>query len=250
MSKIKYKNPTLAEAIFELRFPDDSSWGMSSFIKFANLAAKEGFTEVVDAKQTGFEIQFSPTGENLSPKVIPSTGRIQTWNSEKTQLWQAAANLYAANRREPYLGWGKFLPHIKKGFSLYCQAANKKRQAESMIITYINKIRIEIDDKPENYLTFIPPQIKFAEKIATFACQSEQWFSDGDKININVGREIPPPNENFDGLSIVLNITYIKVKPSLQEAKLSEEIEKAHSRIINAFELSITSIQRERMEAI
>lgn len=246
MSKLRYKNPTLTEAVFELRFPNDGSWGISSAIKFANSAAKEGFTEVVEPKDASIEFNFSPAGI-APPRIIPNTSRIQTWNPEKNQLWQAGDQLFAANRTVPYIGWGNFRPHIFKGFSLYCQAAKRRSRADRMVLHYLNLIEVGIHDKPEDYIEFLPSKIMFADHIATFSCQSEQLFNDGDKIVAATAGSINHPNEN---IGIVLNITYIKERPELEENKLSESVEKAHTRIIDAFQKAVTDKQKERMEVI
>jgi hypothetical protein len=67
LSKLKYKKPAIIEAVFELRLPTDNSWGVSSFIKFANAASKKGFSEVVDAAE-GFQVNFS-NGVDEKPEL-------------------------------------------------------------------------------------------------------------------------------------------------------------------------------------
>lgn len=249
MDKIKYKHPVITEAVFELRFPNDASWGMNSFIQFAKLAEKKGFSEVVDAKNTSFEFNFTPAGDVL-PKIIPSQGRIQTWNTEKTQLWQAGADIYAANRKSPYQGWNSFRKHIHDGFSLYCQVLKKRRAAERMAIHYLNRIEIDSSGSPEEYIEFLPTKIKFADKIAGFGCQTEQIFEDGDRIVVAAAREMEPTGTLPSNSNIILNISYVKESPDLEEGKFKELVEKAHLRIRTAFQMAVTSKQKERMEAI
>ena len=218
---------------------------MSSFIKFANLAGKEGYSNIVDAAEA-FQFNFSIGKGNEPPQVKPVTRRIQTWNKEKTQLWQASPELFAANRRKPYQGWAKFRPHILKGFDLYSKTAQHKK-AVTLGMHYVNRIEVDLSkNKPSDFIVFLPPEVAFADDIVNFGCQTEQEFKDAGRITIIAGNDI----SSEKGLAVVLNIIYTVKSPSLESNKLKETIEKAHSRIIGAFEKSITDLQRERMEAI
>lgn len=241
MNKTKYKHPVLVEAVLELRFPSND-WGMSSFIKFANLASKEGYTEVVDAPD-GFQVNFA-FGEGTQPEMKPVSRRIQTWNKEKTELWQASPELFAANVREPYQGWEKFRPHILKGFKLYSKVA-QPRKAVTMSINYVNKIKFDSNNPPLDYLTFFPPEVDYADSIDNFGCFTQQTFKSGDTITVSTARDLTP-----NVMAVMLNILYTAKSPRLELNSLKETIERAHTRVIEAFEKSITSKQRERMEAI
>ena len=242
MNKTKYKHPVLVEALLELRFPSNDKWGMSSFIKFANLASNEGYTEVVDAPD-GFQVNFS-FGEGKQPELQPVSRRIQTWNKEKTQLWQASPELFAANVRTPYLGWEKFKPHILKGFELYSKIARPKK-ALSLSINYVNKIEFDNGNSPLDYLVFFPPEVDYADKVDNFGCLTQQTFKNGDTITVSTARDLTP-----NVMAVMLNILYTTKSPALELTNLKEIIEKAHTRVIDAFEKSITPKQKEGMEVI
>ncbi len=242
MNKAKYKHPVLIEAVLELRFPSNDKWGMSSFIKFANLARKEGCTEVVDAPD-GFQVNFS-FGEGKQPELQPVSRRIQTWNKEKTRLWQASPELFAANIRSPYPGWEKFKPHILKGFEIYSKIAQPKK-AVTLSINYVNKIEFDNNNPPLDYLIFFPPKVDYADSIDNFGCLTQQTFKNGDAITVSTARDLTP-----DTMAIMLNILYTAKSPSLETNSLKQTIERAHTRVIDAFEKSITVKQRERMEVI
>lgn len=242
LNNIKYKNPALVEAVFELRFPSKNEWGMSSFIKFANAANKQGYTELIDAAP-GYQVNFSTTDQ--SPQVKQVSRRIQTWNKEKNQLWQASPELFAANRRAPYLGWEKFRPHIFQGFELYSRIAQPKK-AELLVMTYVNQIEFSDTQKASDFLVFIPPEVSYADQINNIGCFTEQVFKDGDEISITAGRDLSIKKN----IAINLNIGYTIKLPSLDKNRLKEITEKAHQRIVDAFEKSITDLQKERMEGI
>jgi uncharacterized protein (TIGR04255 family) len=217
---------------------------MSSFINFAKLAEKEGYGEVVDAAE-GFQLTFA-TGEHgaTNPDVKTVSRRIQTWNKDRTELWQASPELYAANRREPYLGWQKFRPHILKGFGLYSRTAKPKKAAR-LVLQYINRIAFSNDEPPSEFVTFVPPNIQFADVFETFTCHTQQRFKGGDVISVATARTPESSSLTFD-----LNITFVKLMPSLDLKGLKEQIEQGHRRIIEAFEKTITDKQRSKMEQI
>ena len=238
MDEIRYNNPAIVEAVFELRFSGSSPWNISSFIEFAALAKAEGYTKLVDAAQ-GFQVNF-PMSESVAPQITRVAGRIQTWNEEGTQLWQAGPQLYAANRRKPYRGWEQFRPHILRGFELYKQVANPQ-EAETLVLQYVNRVEADI---PRDFVTFLPPEIQYADTISNFACRTDQVYSDGDMIATISARDTTSTSE----MAVILQVVYTMNRPSLVEQDLSDNIDKAHLRIVEAFEKSITPKQRERMQ--
>ncbi|MGQ0541477.1 MAG: TIGR04255 family protein [Blastocatellia bacterium] len=240
-----YKYPSLIETVCELRFSSPTKWNMSSFIKFASLAEKAGFPVVVDAGE-GFQFDFAVTaGKAQPPKMKPVLGRIQTWNQEKTELWQAGPELFAANRRSPYKGWEVFRPHILNGFELYLRIA-KPKKASSMVLTYINRIEFNpLKEKPSKFVRFLTDEIEFADKMINYGRHSEQVYKDGDRIVIIAGKNMQAGSSDD---SIILNISYTTLEPKLEIVAFKKHLEKAHSRIIAAFEKSITDVHRKRME--
>ena len=244
MTKQKYKNPPIVEAVCEIRFPADNKWGMNSFIKFANSAEKAGFPNVVDAAE-GFQINFQMGNESEPPSLKPVSRRIQTWNKGQTALWQASSELFAANHKIPYLGWKKFRPHIQKGFDLYAHVAQPKK-AERFSLHYINRIEFASEESPARYVKFVPPDIRYADSIETIFCHTQQVFINGDIIQLTSARD-----PNFEsGLAVILNLIYTKVSPPLDKVGFKQALELGHQRLIDAFEQTITDEQRLRMVEI
>lgn len=226
-----------------MTFPSDSKWGMSSFIKFAKAAELEGFPEVVDVND-GFQVNVQSKDSAVTPEVIPVSRRIQTWNADRNQLWQASAEMYAANRRAPYLGWEKFRPHILKGWNSYAKIA-KPKKASQMTLHYVNEIAFSDSEPPSDFVRLVPPDIRYADNKSNFNCTVIETFRSGDIIQVSSGR-----NPNSPNLAISLNIIYVKKAPSLEQSALAEQIESSHRRIIDAYEKTITDKQRERMEPV
>ena len=243
MSEQKYKQPTIAEAVFELRFPAIDSWGISSFIEFSELAKQRGYSKLKDVEQ-GFQFTFPVRGGTGAPTMSPVTGRVQAWNEKETQLWQAGQQMFAANRRSPYEGWSKFLPHILEGLEIYSQIA-KPTEAEMFVMQYVNKIEVDSSiSRPSDFVVFLPPEIQYADGINNFICRTEQSFNDKERIVVTSARDLSAQ----DGIVIILDILYMAMQPNLDQKLLIGEIEVAHTRMIDAFEKSITDAQRERME--
>ena len=242
MNKRKYKNPALIETVFELRFPSNKEWSLATFVNFANKAKDAGYPDVVEGTP-GFQFDF-PVDQSDQPKMKPVARRIQAWNKDKTALLQAGTEIFAANRRVPYLGWDNFLPSILDGFAIYSKIANPKK-AERLSLNYINRIEFGPNDPPDNYINFLPPGIKYADHIQAFGCQTEQSFRDGDIIVVSAARDLAPQT-----FAVILNIVYVKKLPTLALKGLKASIETAHSRLIEAFEATITDQQRERMKQI
>ncbi|MBA2340580.1 MAG: TIGR04255 family protein [Pyrinomonadaceae bacterium] len=244
MSERRYKHPTIVEAVFELRFPIAKSWGISSFVEFAGLAKQRGYPNLVDAAQ-GFQVNF-PISSGGAPTMTPVASRVQTWNEEGTQLWQASPQAYAANRRAPYEGWEKFRPHILEGLELYREIAEPE-QAEALVMQYINRIEVDIPRfRPSDLVLFVPPEIKYASVVNNFVCRTEQFFDDGGQIAVTSARDLSAQN----GIVVVLDILYTARQPNLEQGVLMNEVDKAHSRIVEAFEKSITDLLREGMEPV
>jgi len=247
LSEREYKQPAIAEAIFELRFSAIDSWGISSFVEFAELAKQRGYPTLKDVEQ-GFQFTFPVRGGTSTgtgaPIMTPVTGRVQTWNEEETQLWQASQQLFAANRRSPYDGWEKFLTHILGGFEIYRQVA-KPTQAEALVMQYVNRIEVDVSNsRPSDFVVFLPPEIQYADGFNNFICRTEQSFNEKERIVVTSARDLSAQS----GVVIILEILYMAMQPNLEQKLLIDEIQVAHSRIIDAFEKSITDAQRERME--
>jgi uncharacterized protein (TIGR04255 family) len=240
LDKSKYKKPALIEAVFELKFPSKTEWGVSSFVTFANTAEKCGYPVIRDANE-GFEFNIAP-GQG-TPDVRRMSRRIQTWNSDETELWQASPELFAANRRAPYLGWEKFRPHIFRGLEIYSKIG-KPKSADQFLLNYVNRIELDQESSPATFINFVPPEAKYGDKPGTFACKTEQQFKNGDIIQVSTASDVTSGASS----GVILNVLYIVIKPSLERKNLEGKIETAHARIVEAFEKSITDAQRKRME--
>ena len=242
MTERKYKHPSILEAVVELRVEPSSAWSISSFVEFAGLAKDRGYPILKDAAP-GFQVSF-PMAGGKPPVIASVANRVQTWNEEETQLWQAGPQLFAANRRAPYLGWAEFRPHVAEGLKLY-KAVAKPEKAEALVMQYINRIVLD-KQQPERFLVFVPPSIGYAERINNFICRAEQSYNDQESITVTSTRDQTSPND----AAVILDITYTRLQPSLDDSTLMSLIDSGHLRVTEAFEKSVTDALRERMDLI
>lgn len=244
LSEHRYNYPTIIEAVFELRFKSAKSWGISSFVEFAGLAKEKGYPVIKDAAES-FQVRL-PISGNEAPVMTPIANRVQTWNENGTQLWQASPEMFAANRRSPYQGWQNFLPHILQGLEIYRKVANPE-EAEVLKMQYVNRIDVDTEqNSPSDFVKFLTPEILYADGINNFVCRTEQSFIDKEQIAVTSTRDLSATK----GIAIMLDILYTAAVPSLEQKPLIDTIEKAHLRVIAAFEKSITDALRERMELV
>ncbi len=237
---IKYKKPTIIEAVFELRFKPLPNWEIGSFVKFSELAKENGFPILKDSPKQ-FQVSFG----SEKPVITSATSHIQTWSMDESQLWQAGQTLYAANQREPYQGWEIFRPHIVKGLDIYKEVANPQA-AEALIMRFINRIIIDDQEAPSSLIAFLPHNLEYSNNLVNYGCKAEYKFEEEEIISITATKDITQTNIN----AIILEILYLKPNPSLESEELNNTIEKIHDRIGEYFEKSITDKLRVKMEVL
>ena len=235
----KYNNPSILEAVFELRFPSTQPWEMRYFVEFSNLAKDNGFPILKDSPQQ-VQVTFK---NNQEPIINRGASHIQTWNVENTKLWQAGQLLFAANQREPYSGWEDFRPHIIKGLRIYYDIV-KIQKAESLSLRYINRIEFADDELPDKLLNFLPSGIDYKKNPSNYVCRVEYDYENGEKIIIISAKE----DSNVKKNSIILELLYLKPNPELNIKEIESTIDRIHENIRHHFEDLITDELRSRME--
>ncbi len=122
---------------------------------------------------------------------------------------------------------------------------NCRAQAR-VVLRYINRINLTKLEKPDSLLIFLPLGIEFSKNLSDYGCKAEYKFEGDEKIIITSAKDNSQKDEN----ALILEILYIKPKPSLEINSLSDAVETIHNRIVERFEKSITDKLRKRMEAI
>jgi uncharacterized protein (TIGR04255 family) len=232
----KYSNPPIVEALCEFRFVPIQPWDMT----IPGLLYEKINSEFPEKQQQmAFDMGFQPKKGGVEQKV-EMTQRMQFLRSDKSALVQVGPDLLTINHLKPYPTWEAFKPLIFNNLKMY-REITKPKGFKRVGLRYINKI--EFDKSPIelsdyfSYYPFIPkglPQTREA-----FNVRIEIPYEDGrDRLLLTLASTIP---EKPEVLSLLLDLDYIMAIPEhvpLDQAP--DWIEKAHTRVENAFEACIT----------
>jgi len=201
-------------------------------------------------QQMGFGVGIQPKEGMAEHKIELAPPRMQLLRSNKTALIQIGPDLLTVNHLKPYPTWEVFKPLIIKNLNTYQEIAMPKN-FKRMGLRYINRIEfskgpIELTDF-FNYYPFIPnnlPQIH-----ETFQIKVEIPYEEGrDRLLLTLASIIP---DKPDAIAVLLDLDYIMAIPeSVSLDQASEWIEKAHTKVENAFEACIRDKCRKLFEEV
>lgn len=233
----KYSNPPIIEAICDFQFIPSQPWDMTiPGILYEKISSEFP----VKQQQMSFGVGFQPKESGIEQKVEMSQ-RMQFFRSDKSALVQVGIDLLTINHLKPYSSWETFKPLILNNLDIYREIA-KPKGFKRIGLRYINKIEfdkgpIELSDF-FSYYPLIPKELPQINE--TINVRAEIPYEDGcDRLILTLANVIP---EKPDMLSLLLDIDYIMAVPeriTLDQA--SNWIEKAHTKVDNAFEACITS---------
>jgi len=238
----KYKNPPVVETLCEFNFIPNQPWDLT----IPGLIYEKLKDEFPDRKQQiGIDVEFKATEKGLEHKVEPALPRVQFYKKDKTALIQVAPDLLAVNQLKPYPTWNKFKPMILEGFRVYKEIVNPKgfRRVGLRYINIIDfeKTDIEIKDYFQ-YYPFIPGNM--SQLHGPFLTRVEFPYEEGNENLILTLSSFTPKKPDI--ISILLDIDYAMVVPEyIPFEQITEWLDKAHERVENAFESSITNKARE-----
>lgn len=242
----KYSNPPIVEALCEFQFIPSQPWDMT----IPGLLYEKINGEFSEKKQQmGFGVGFQPKEGGIEQKVEMSQ-RIQFLRPDKSALVQVGPDLLTVNHLKSYPTWEAFKPLILNNLRKYQEVA-KPKGFKRIGLRYINKIGfdkrpIELTDY-FNYYPFIPtelPQMHEAINVRV-----EIPYEDGsDHLLLTLTGIIP---EQPDVLALLLDLDYIMAVPErIPLDQASDWIEKAHTRVENAFEACITDKCRSHFSEV
>jgi len=241
----KYKYPPVVESLCEFKFISGQPWD----ITIPGLIYKEiGKKFPEKRQQTGIGVQFRATAKGVEHKIEPTPPRIQFHKKDKTALIQVAPDLLVINQLKPYPIWDNFKSMILENFQVYKEVATPKG-FKKISLRYINvfgfdKPQIELRDY-FRYYPFIPEDLPQIQE--SFLTRVEFPYGSGNEKLILTLATIIPSRPNT--LSLVLDIDYAMVKPEhISLDAVPEWLDKAHERVENAFEASVTDKARSLFE--
>lgn len=237
----KYDNPPIVEALCEFQFIPSQSWDMTIP---GILFEKIGGEFSVKRQQTRFDIGLLTKKNGIEQKVEMSPPNMQFFRPDKSALVQVGADILTINHLKQYTEWESFKPLILNNLEIYNKIA-KPKGFKRIGLRYINKIDFDKDtielSAYFNYYPTIPTNLPQSHE--AFNLRIEFPYEDGrERLHLTLASVIPQkPNL----LSLLLDLDYIMDKPELVPLdKVSDWIEKAHTRIENCFEACITDKSR------
>jgi len=241
----KYKNPPLVEALCEFQFISSQPWDIT-IPGLVYERIKDKFPK--KEQQLGIGIQLQPTDRGVEHRIEPVPPRIQFRKEDGTALIQIAPDLLVVNQLKPYPTWKNFKSMILEDFNIYREVA-KPKGFRRIGLRYINifefdKSRVELRE----YFRYYPSIPDDLPQIYTsLLVRVEFPFEDDNEILILTLGSMIPSNPNVT--SLVLDIDYAMIKPEyIPLDSVCEWLEKAHKRVEDAFESSITDKSRELFE--
>jgi uncharacterized protein (TIGR04255 family) len=241
----KYKNAPVVEALCEFQFIPNQPWDIT-IPGLIYEKIRKVFPE--KQQQIGIGVQFRTTEKGIEHKVEPAPPRIQFYKNDKTALIQVAPDLLVVNQLKPYPAWENFKSIILENFQVYKEVANPKG-FKRIGLRYINvlefdKLQVELTDY-FRYYPFIPENLPKIH--GSFLTRVEFPFEDDNEMLIlTFGSKIP---SKLNIISLVLDIDYAMIKPEYIFLDAIENwLDKAHERVENAFEASITDKARNLFE--
>lgn len=241
----KYKNPSIVEALCEFQFISDQPWDIT-IPGLVYEKIKDNFPE--KKQQTGMGIQFRQVEKGVGHKIEPVPSRVQFLKKDKTALIQVAHNLLVVNQLKPYPIWEKFKKTILDNFHIYKKIAASKG-LERISLRYINVFEFnEAEIKLEDcfkYYPFIPKGLP-QNQTSSLTRVEFPYEKNCEKLTLMLATIMPA---RPDAISLGLDIDYAIDKPEYISLNDVEKwLDKAHGRVEDAFEASITDRTRSMLE--
>lgn len=230
MTRNRYRNPPLVEAICEFQFKAESwDWTVPGLLY-------QEFGEEYPNKKENLTLQLVQSGNEIKP--TPSK-RLHFVRTDERAFIEVGENVLAAHHLAPYAGWEQFKPMIASVFEKYSAIAAPNGLSR-IGLRYVNRLQFHEDvvDLPEqmNFGPRIPKSLPREIK-ALFVRVELLYPVDKGLLLLSTGSA---PNGG-----IVLDLDFVTSDP--ESVPLSDAIgwvETAHTRIEEAFEASIRDSAR------
>lgn len=236
-----YKNSPILEALCEFRFQPDPNWDYTIPGRFYERVQ----AQFPDRKQESLvAVEMEPHEGGLHQRVKSPGIKMRFRRADGSALLQVAPNLLAVNQLKPYPDWTQFKSMILEAYSTYLQIG-KPTGIERMGLRYINQI--EIPDKEFDFERFfrVYPHFPagYPESYGNLVVRAEFPFAaERETLILILASVRASANE---GVRFVLDFDYgsSSFSDTIPE-QIAEFLERAHTRIEEVFEASITDETR------
>lgn len=236
---VRYDKPPLLEAIFEVRFPQATSWDLAiPGLIYERL--KERFPQREAKIAQEMNIVSGPEGFK---QEIRTTERSLFFQSDRKMLVQVGPRVVSVHCLKPYPGWATFKSAIEEIYNALGEVVETK-QLEKIALRYINRIEItESKIEPKDYFNlYIYLGEKLPQDMVNFNIECIfPYERERDLCRLQFAT-LPPPTPSQPMFNFLLDIGYFLATPQvIKSEEVLNWVEIAHQRIQDIFEGSITN---------
>lgn len=236
-----YKNAPILESLCEFRFTSDSKWDYT----IPGLMYDRVKSQFPERRQENLlAVEFESEEKGLKQRVKAPGIKMQFRRVDGSALLQVAPHLLAVNQLRPYHTWPQFKNMILEAYATYLEIAHPAG-IERIGLRYINQIDLP-EKRPEiNRVLKVLPSfpVGYPEKYGNLLMRAEFPFDAERELLILVLASTS--QSGASDLHFILDIDYAMPKTSeIGQNKIAEGLERAHSRIEEVFEASITDEAR------
>jgi uncharacterized protein (TIGR04255 family) len=248
---MKYKSPSIIEALCEFTFAPDTPWDSTIFGRFYE-QVKNDFPQ----REEG-ELVSATLALNLQPAQAPAAApqlkrspRMAFSREGRTRLIQVSERLLTVNVLAPYPGWDEqFRTMILAAMDAY-RSVTEISEASQVVLRYLDRFEFEAQAfRLGNWLNcdggLFPREL--AEQ-SLMAYQIRHPQSNGEHFAMTAVSG--PAENNPTACNVILDTQIIRAVPITMEESSTPLLESMHGQIINAFERSITGKMRDRLEPL
>lgn len=239
MAGVKYKNPPIREAIFDVRFKFENQLEMSIFESFFK-ETQESYPkrEILNTHTFSFEVK-SGEGPKMGSSGGPKGLRLRS--RDGTKFVQARIDGFTFSQLEPYGDWDSFFAEAKHLLDVYLEKTHPM-YAERIALRYVNAIKIpEKNFELEDYFLTAPSIAKdIPQSLLNFFLRV--MIKDNKSDSVAIVNQTIEDTKSIDTTTIIFDIDVfqanLRVDPNGAEAKeIIEALKDFRTRI---FEGSIT----------
>lgn len=239
MGRRRYRNPPIQEVICEIGLDGRTAWDLAvPGLLYERL--RDEFPQRERRRVQEVELAQSPGGSALTVK---DSERAVFLSSDRRRLVQVGERLLAVNQLSPYGGWEAFKKSVDIAYNALRDVVEIKG-IRVLTARYIDKIEISAPSLlVEDYFRFRPyleglHEGEPLDNWQAFIVGIQTPLDDGrDALRIQLGT-VPsaPEKETF-----MLEIAYSLARAgAVEPSAVTEWLETAHERIVEAFERAIT----------
>lgn len=246
---MKYKNPSIVEALCELTFAPETPWDSTIFGRLYE-RVKDNFPQREEGEMLTATLTMSlqPT-QAPAPPQMQRTPRMVFSRDNRTRLVQVAERVLTINVLAPYPGWCEFRPMILAAMDAY-RNVTEIPAASQIVLRYLD--RFETEDEQSRLGDWLNcngslfPKDLAEQSLAVYQLRHPR--TDGEHFAMTA--VCGPVSGKASARNVILDTQIIRAGPIQMDEASTPLLEAMHDQIIRAFESSITPKLRDRLEPL